>query len=67
MAGGTGTPGTRGAYCYSVENTGDVTLSHHNLDDGELEPGAGLVLHNTARSTSTSTCASTILKIKPTG
>jgi hypothetical protein len=30
------TPGTEVTYCYTVENTGDVTLNLHDLDDSEL-------------------------------
>ena len=38
------TPGTEVVYCYKVENTGDVTLTLHNLVDSEL----GVILNGTS-------------------
>ncbi len=57
-------PGTDVTYCYEVENTGDVTLSFHDLDDSELgvllsgfpyalSPGASAFLTATATITVT--------------
>jgi hypothetical protein len=50
-------PGTFVTYCYTIRNSGDVTLTHHTLDDFELGFGFGFYnpLPPGASSSSTST------------